>query len=208
MISEIVVCDYGIGNLFNVYRALEYLQINFKVDVDGTKLGDSQVILIPGVAAFGEGISNLKHSKQFQSLQERDKAGTPIVGLCLGAQMLFSSSKEAPGIEGLDLIKGSVETLNSSSGQAPHQGWAEVSYRNDTNSQLSSESLGGYFFFSHGYYMAPKSSSQVVATVEIGGLEVPAVVAHENKLGIQFHPERSGRSGLKFLKFAIDTSSK
>lgn len=200
---DVVVCDYGVGNLFNVYRALEFLDFNYKIDSDGSSLKNGRTILIPGVAAFGEGITNLQNSGQFDSLKERDLEGVSIVGLCLGAQMMLSSSAESEGVSGLGLIEGSVDWLDPKTSQAPHQGWAELEMQNGTPILHSASSFSGFYFFSHGYYMSPSDPDQVVANVRVGDLEVPAVVAKDNKLGIQFHPERSGQNGLRLLKESL-----
>jgi glutamine amidotransferase len=201
--KDVIVCDYGVGNLFNVYRALEFLHFDFAIDTDGSRLKHGKKILIPGVAAFGEGISNLHKSGQFASLLERDASGIGIVGLCLGAQMMLSSSEEAIGTAGLGVISGTVKHLNPRSVQSPHQGWAEVEITKTGNERSVGQQLQGHFFFSHGYYMSPADSSQIIATVRVGELEVPSVIASENRLGIQFHPERSGNNGLRFLKMAL-----
>lgn len=203
MIHDVVVCDYGIGNIYNVYRALEFLKFNFEVDSDGSKLSNAKCILIPGVAAFGEGIKNLRESGQFETIRSRDSAGVPIVGLCLGAQMLLSCSAESPGVEGLGLIEGDVNWLNPNEFQSPHQGWSELIVNKTTSMLMDPKDFNGFYFFSHGYYMSPQNKEQILATVRVGEVDIPAVIAQDNKIGIQFHPERSGKIGLNFLQATI-----
>jgi len=201
---SVVVCDYGIGNLHNVFMALEFLKIDYTIDKDGNQISKGDLLLIPGVAAFGEGIRNLKKFKQFEQIKKYSDLGKPIVGLCLGAQMLFENSEEAKLTSGLNLIEGNVLSLENKIKRFPNQGWYKLRHNDHSNFQLNTDMISQFYFFSHSYYMAPRDNSLILTSIEIGNFKVPALIKDENKAAIQFHPERSGVAGLKFLNFVLN----
>lgn len=184
--------DYGVGNIFSVASALRHLGIAFVHDADGTTLSGSDIALVPGVAAFGAGVSRISASGQGEALVAHRAAGRPIVGLCLGAQMLLESSEEAPDVAGLRLAPGRVVALDPAVGRVPHQGWSAVA------------GSGGpdLAYFSHSFAMVPGPDVEVVLTtsaVAAGGADVVAAWRAEGLVGVQFHPERSGPAGVAFL---------
>lgn len=193
--------DYGLGNIQNVQSALDFLGLKHTVDNDGSLIGNGDICLIPGVAAFGEGIKGLHARGQAQAICDFAREGRQIVGLCLGAQMLFDRSEESPDIPGLGVISGDVVKLEPDSVRVPNQGWSKVS-RTD-NFQSEPESLDNYFYFSHGYQMKPSNSSILMATMTESSTTISAIVRQGNVTGVQFHPERSGPAGLELLRHLL-----
>ena len=126
--------DYGVGNIFSVISALNHLKIDFEVDLDGTKINKSDVVLVPGVAAFGLGMQNISELGQRNSIQKHFESGNPLIGLCLGAQMFLESSEESEGVEGLSFVPGLVKKLDRNKCTVPHQGWAKVKFNERTKS--------------------------------------------------------------------------
>jgi glutamine amidotransferase len=194
----IAVVDYGLGNIQNVLSALTQLGLNFLIDTDGTKILGSDICLVPGVANFGAGIAGMKARGQFEVIKDFAGQDKRVVGLCLGAQMLFNSSQESPGSEGLGLISGSVVRLTGAHSRVPNQGWSRLITLEIENSL--GHSLQNYFYFSHSFEMQPIAPELVIATTGADAGEVNAVVRKGNILAIQFHPERSGVFGLKLLE--------
>lgn len=194
----IVVVDYGLGNIQNVLSALIQLKLDFVIDTDGTTISNADICLVPGVANFAAGIAGLKARGQFELIKEFAVQDKRVVGLCLGAQMLFDSSQESPGSEGLGLIAGSVVRLTAAHGRVPNQGWSRLITK-ESGGALS-HSLQNYFYFSHSYEMKPLKPELVIATSGADAGAATAVVKKGNIFAIQFHPERSGIFGLKLLE--------
>jgi len=196
----LTVVDYGLGNMYSVYSALEKLSIAYRVDTDGELVSSGQTVLLPGVGAFGDGMRNLRASGQAEALSQHHKEGGQTVGLCLGAQMLLESSEEAPGMTGLGFIKGKCSRLEHGKIRVPNQDWHIVEF--NPSYGLSSDQPE-YFYFSHSFAMVPDLEESISATVRRGSFELAACVIESNALGIQFHPERSGPAGLNFLRYVI-----
>jgi len=194
---KVCVVDYQLGNIFSVCQALKYLSIDFELDTDGNSISKSKLLIIPGVAAIGAGVNNLKSSNQWERINNHFANEKPILGLCLGAQMLLDSSEEDLEIRALGFIEGKSLKIDSELWKVPNQGWNKV-YINQ-NSELV-EFDQQYFYFSHSFQMEPKDSSLITGRISMGDKSIPAIVQHHNLIGVQFHPERSGILGLNFLK--------
>ena len=201
---KLTVVDYGVGNLFSVKQALRKLNFEFQCDEDGSLINRSDLIIVPGVAAFGTGLTNLALHHQKEKIEDFQAKGKPIIGLCLGAQMFFESSTEAKDVPGLSLIKGKVIDLNSKICRVPKQGWSRVGFGGDG---IFSEFSGKFFYFSHSYKMVPDDDEVSIGKTSYGNESVVAVYNDANILGVQFHPERSGPDGLEFLEKAINTTT-
>ncbi|WP_152043192.1 imidazole glycerol phosphate synthase subunit HisH [Salinigranum salinum] len=204
-LASVVVVDYGLGNLRSAMRGLERAGADVTISADPASFDDADGIVLPGVGAFSEGMENAGPFRA--SLAEAASDGVPVFGICLGMQMLLTSSEEADHagegeVEGLDIIPG--RNVRFDEGQkVPHMGWNQLSVQRDH--PLVAGVDGGYAYFVHSYYAAPDDPESVVATTDYG-VEFPSVVANEagNVFGTQFHPEKSGKIGLRILRNFVE----
>jgi glutamine amidotransferase len=197
---KITLVDYGLGNIYSVMSALRAVGLSADVDIDGHTIKGSSVVLVPGVASYGAAMRNLLDSGQADALSAHFGSGKKLVGLCLGAQMFLDSSEEALGVEGLGFVSGKVVRLNDQHCTVPNQGWLKVTGRTYPSLPSSLGILNGnYFYFSHSFGMQVGSSVTELGMATSGTEHILAVYQEENVIGVQFHPERSGEMGLKFL---------
>lgn len=197
--SMIAIIDYGSGNLKSIRNGFNRVGAQALVTNDKEELKKADVMILPGVGAFGTAMGNLKKYEDIIHQHIRDEK--PFLGVCLGLQVLFSESEESPGVKGLDVFSGKVqrfpETLPANGLKIPHMGWNNLNIKRD--SPLLEGIGSDYMYFVHSYYVRPDDEEVVVATVDYG-VEVPAVVAQDNVFATQFHPEKSGEVGLEILK--------
>ena len=203
--ASVVVVDYGLGNLRSVTRGLERAGADVTISDDPDRLRTADGVVLPGVGAFREGVENAGPFRdELVAVAER---GTPLFGICLGMQMLLTTSEEADHggqgeAAGLDLIPG--ENVRFPDGMTvPHMGWNRLDVRRDH--PLVDGVDGEYAYFVHSYYAVPEAELASVATTEYG-VEFPAVVANDagTVFGTQFHPEKSGETGLTILRNFVD----
>lgn len=195
----LAVIDYGAGNLRSVLHALSHLGVdNIRLIRQPHELKQPDKIILPGVGAFGAGMQQLAQQNLIAPLKEALLAGVPYLGICLGMQFLFEYSDEMGTHEGLGILPGHVTRFPPTPGlKVPHMGW------NQLNQQQSSPLLTGIpahssVYFVHSYYCAPANPADLVASVDYG-LPFAAVVQRDNIFGVQFHPEKSQRTGLRLL---------
>lgn len=191
----IVIVDYGMGNLFSIYNALDYVGGNPKIVRDPNGLDDADGIVVPGVGAFGSCMNQL--SRFESSLLKSFREGVPMLGICVGMQVLFEESEESPGAKGLGWIDGKVVHLPDGV-MIPQMGWNDLSIKRPVE-MLDGISDGDMFYFVHSYYGQPKDRSVIAATTQYG-VEVTAAVSKDNLFATQFHPEKSGAKGLRILQ--------
>jgi len=191
----IVIVDYGMGNLFSIYNALDYVGGNPRFARDPQDLKDANGIVVPGVGAFGSCMSQL--SRFSESLHEQLLQGVPMLGICVGMQVLFEESEESPGAKGLCWVKGKVVRLPKGV-MIPQMGWNSLSIKRPVE-MLDGISDGDMFYFVHSYYGMPEDDAVIAATTTHGA-EVTAALARDNLFATQFHPEKSGPKGLQILK--------
>ena len=198
---RIGVCDYGVGNLRSVERAIEAAGATAVVSADATALERCDGIVLPGVGAFGPASLRLRESGMADLVTRYAEQRRPVLGVCLGHQLLFGDSDEGEGGRGLGLVPGRVMRITPSGLKVPHMGW------NTLRCTLPSPLLdgvhdGAFMYFVHSYAAADAEPRDVVATTEYGGTIV-AVVHRGSVMGTQFHPEKSGRAGLRiYANFA------
>ncbi|PSP55625.1 imidazole glycerol phosphate synthase subunit HisH [Halobacteriales archaeon QS_1_67_19] len=209
--AAIAVLDYGLGNLRSVTRGLERAGATVEISDDPTAIESADGVVLPGVGAFREGVENADPYRE--TLLEVVERGTPLFGICLGMQMLLTTSEEAErtadaagrhgsDVRGLDLISGT--NVRFADGQkVPHMGWNRLTVEREH--PLVEGVDGEYAYFVHSYYAEPESESTVVATSDYG-MQFPAIVADESGtvFGTQFHPEKSGETGLRILRNFVD----
>jgi glutamine amidotransferase len=193
--------DYGVGNLHSLRKALEAAGADPKVTTDPADLDRAAVAVLPGVGAFGAVMESLEPARGI--LADRHRDGRPILGVCIGSQVLHDSSEESPGVRGLGLIPGAVERIPASAGKVPHMGWnqLEAAREHPVLDGLDGEA----FYFVHSYYPEPSERSDLLGTAEYGA-RFCAAAGRENLAAVQFHPEKSSSAGLRlyenFLKWA------
>ena len=200
MISRVTIIDYGMCNLDSVYRAVEECGGKPFITSDPSDFYNSNHIIIPGVGAFYDAMKNLKSMNMVDPLREvAGSGGTPILGICLGMQLLATKGTEGYETDGLDLIEGSVNILKPSSSldRIPHIGWNEVHFE-ERSSLLDGIESGSDFYFVHSYHFECDQKYQVATTPFAGNFN--SIVASENIFGVQFHPEKSQKLGFKILE--------
>lgn len=199
----IAIVDYGVGNLRSVQKALEHVGAAAVVSGDPAALDAARGVVLPGVGAFGDGMANLRARGLVEPLLRHAEAGKPLLGICLGMQLLFDESEEMGRHRGLGLLPGRVVRFPASGLKVPHIGWNQLRNTQHTIRSTSRELLadvpdGAYAYFVHSYYPVPDEASDVLATTEYG-VEFASVVGRERVWGAQFHPEKSQEVGLQIL---------
>ncbi len=190
----IAVIDYGMGNLRSIHNALVKVGGNPVIVSDKRDLSDADGVVIPGVGAFGDAMHNLMPfaDKLFDLID----SGIPLLGICIGMQLLFEWSEESD-CAGFGLLKGDVVRLPEGV-KVPQMGWNELTVQSDTD-LLTGIDDGDFFYFVHSYYCVPRDQQIIVATTDYG-VDMAAVVEKDNIHAVQFHPEKSSRKGLLILK--------
>ncbi len=202
--NKIVIIDYGMGNVGSVKNALEFLGVKVSVSSDPGDLEKASHIILPGVGAFGDGIGNLKRIGLVEILEKEVlEKKKPFLGICLGLQLLAEEGEEGGLNKGLGWIAGRVRRfqVDTKIFRIPHVGWNDVFSKEETT--LFKEITPKIFYFVHSYVLVPKDKNVVVATCQYGE-EFAAAIQKENIFGVQFHPEKSQKSGLMLLKNFIN----
>lgn len=197
------IIDYGMGNLQSVRNALERVGCEVRLSDDPTTLANADALILPGVGAFGKAMDNLKQRKLVEPIRHAVlEEGKPILGICLGMQLLADSSDERGSHQGLSLIPGQIRGIPVSGGlPLPHIGWNNVSVRK-RNSLFCNALDEGDFYFVHSYRF--ECDPDYIAGITHYGTEIVAAVQDERVFGVQFHPERSQRKGLRLLRNFLD----
>ena len=215
MALSVTVIDYGIVNLANIVRALEFVGAKVQISDCPDEISRASRIVLPGVGAFGAGMKKLKEKGLDEALKSTSE-NRPLMGICLGMQMLLSMSTEFGEHTGLGIIPGNVTSLDSHAVgtekqhlKIPHVGWRELHAANRDhqwkNSCLKNVECHDSVYFVHSYVAVPTHSDNILATCEYGTSSLVAAIAKSNVVGLQFHPELSGEVGLKILKAFINT---
>lgn len=192
----IAIVDYGLGNLASISNALSKLEANWVLTRDAEVLKSSKGIILPGVGAFEDAMNTLVNLSLVGPIKEIALQGKPILGICLGMQLLFEESYENGRWQGLSLINGRVKRF-SDEVKVPHIGWNSVNNKGN-HSLLKYSKKESYYYFVHSYYV--ETDSKNVIGSSFYGKPFTAVVAKDNIMGAQFHPEKSGDCGLNLLK--------
>ena len=197
----IAIIDYGVGNLFSVEKALAALGADAKITSDAMTIAAADKIVLPGVGAFGDCMENLTATGLIPTINDFVKTGKPMLGICVGLQILFEGSEESIGVAGLGLLKGKVRRIQAPGLKVPHMGWNSLTIKSPRQPLDLFQGLSEkpYVYFVHSYHAVPQDSSIVTATTEYGS-ELTAAVAKGNIQATQFHPEKSGDVGLAILK--------
>jgi len=213
MTKKIGVVDYDIGNVKSVVSALNKLSAEVVFSDNASELNDCNGIVIPGVGAFNHGMDKLQKKDLIAPISEFASSGKPVLGICLGMQLLFESSNEYGLTDGLALIGGVVKNLNDFNNaddelRLPHVGWCSLSeYENGhawSDSIYKNSNVSDYFYFVHSYAVEPENEKYILSMTKYNGVNFVSSVKKSNIIGMQFHPEKSGEAGLSLLKKFIE----
>ncbi len=205
---NVAVIDYGMGNLHSVVRAFEHLGAPVRLSAAHEELRKADLLVLPGVGAFGDGMAELHRRGLVPLLHEHVRAGKPLVGICLGMQMLFETSEEFGEHKGLGLLPGRVAAIpekrpDGSRRRVPHVGWEAIlppAGRAWRGSPLAGITPGTAVYFVHSFAAEPTAPDDILAVCDHDGHTICAAVQRNNVIGFQFHPEKSGPAGLAILR--------
>ena len=197
----IILIDYGVGNLYSVAKAAAYVGGDVKISSSADDIQRAEKIILPGVGAFGDCMKNLEATGLIATIKAEISSGKPILGICVGMQILFAGSEESPCVDGLKIFGGQVKKIRAGNLKIPHMGWNSIKFG---DSKLFSGLSGApYFYFVHSYHASPDDKNIIAATTTYGET-VTAAIEFENIFATQFHPEKSGDVGLHVLKNFIE----
>ncbi len=199
----IAIVDYDAGNIKSVEKALLLLGQDVKITGNGQEILSADKVVLPGVGAFGDAMGNLKRRGLVPVLRETVQKGIPFLGICLGLQLLFERSDEAPGVEGLGILPGEILRIPPKEGlKIPHMGWNSLHLEHGGR-LFENVPEQSYVYFVHSYYLKAREEEIVKASTEYG-VHIHASVEKGNVFACQFHPEKSSEVGLRILKNFVE----
>lgn len=208
--KKVIIIDYGVGNIMSLKMAFNKINIEAKLTRNLDEILDSEYIVLPGVGAYASAMKKISEYGLDECLLNAAKNQSCILGICLGAQLLLSKSEEFGDNKGLGLIPGEVKKIfdnrafPSEELRLPHIGWSKIiqSTNLEKNQEKLLNGLGDkdFFYFIHSYVCQTKESKNQISYTLYENIKIPAIIAHKNIFGCQFHPEKSGKSGLRLLK--------
>lgn len=209
MSKKVTIIDYGIGNILSNVRAFTHCGADVKIAESGTEIGIADYLVLPGVGSFCNGMSGLKDRRLVDPILRHVEAKRPLMGICLGMQMLMDSSLENGRWPGLEVIPGTVEPVPDAGADGrphkiPHIGWARLEKSEQggawDRSVLSAARTSDTFYFVHSYMSVPEQSEHRLADCEYDGIKVCAAIGRDAVVGLQFHPEKSAAAGLRMIR--------
>ncbi len=195
----IAVIDYGAGNLQSVVKAFNFIGCDIKITADPDELKYASAAVLPGVGAFGDSMNCLKNAKMVNPVLDFIESGKPFLGICLGLQLLFEESDECPGVSGLGVMNGKILRIPEETGlKIPHIGWNSLDIKKQEG-LFQNLDPSPYVYFVHSYYLKAEQPEYVSSTTNYGVL-IDASIQKGNLYATQFHPEKSGKTGLRMLQ--------
>ncbi|MGG7325203.1 imidazole glycerol phosphate synthase subunit HisH [Clostridium baratii] len=193
------IIDYGMGNLKSICNALESINEEYLISAYKYDLRKCSGLILPGVGSFKEGMFNLRKDGLYSVVKEVEETGKPLLGICLGMQLLFEKGYEGEETKGIGLLKGKVIKMDEEKLRVPNIGWNSLNINKDDKlvKGLKEEC---YMYYVHSYYADEYNKEDLVASSDYYGLNIPGIVRRGNIIGVQFHPEKSGEEGIKLLK--------
>lgn len=207
--NKVVIIDYGIGNIFSVDQAFKKIGVETAVTSNTQIIEEAKYLVLPGVGAFHKAMQALQELELHKTIIQTANKGVPLIGICLGMQMLLDESNEIEVTKGLGLISGRVEKFpevkeKNSYLKVPQVNWHEIepsiSSKNCKNSLLEEHRSKDSLYFIHSFVARPSNPDHILANYNCYGIQIPALIVKDNVIGCQFHPEKSGEAGLKILK--------
>lgn len=195
----IAIIDYGMGNLKSVYNALVKIGCECKITADKDEIRKADKLILPGVGAFKDCMDNLRKADLVDLIREEAASGKPLLGICLGMQVLFEKGYEGEETEGLGLLKGNVTLMVDPDVKIPHIGWNNLE-KNREDDMLKGIDKDPFVYYVHSYRASDYNDEDLVGYSCYGSLKIPGLVRKNNVIGAQFHPEKSGEDGLEMLK--------
>lgn len=195
---KVAIVDYGMGNLHSVGKAVERLGHQVIVAASQAEIEAADGVILPGVGAFGDAMKQLSQTGLDKVLQNVAKRGQPLLGICLGMQLLFDESVEHGNYQGLGILPGKVVRFVEGELKIPHMGWNKLQFKAENDALLAGLEEG-YVYFVHSYHVLPTDRADLLAVTDYGH-EVTAIVGRGNVYGMQFHPEKSSELGMALLE--------
>ena len=196
----ITIIDYGMGNLKSVYNALKKVNFDCQISSEVTDIEMADKLILPGVGAFKDAMDNLQNLDLILPIRKKVNDGCPLLGICLGMQMLFDEGYECELRKGLGFIEGKIKLMNSKKNlKVPHIGWNRLEF-NRENKILNNINKESFVYYVHSFMATEMIDENLIAYSKYGDINIPGIVNKGNVYGMQFHPEKSGEVGLKILK--------
>lgn len=196
----ITIIDYGMGNLKSVYNALKKVNFDCQISSEVTDIEIADKLILPGVGAFKDAMDNLQNLDLILPIRKKVNDGCPLLGICLGMQMLFDEGYECELRKGLGFIEGKIKLMNSKENlKIPHIGWNRLEF-NRENKILNNINKESFVYYVHSFMATEMIDENLIAYSKYGDINIPGIVNKGNVYGMQFHPEKSGEVGLKILK--------
>ncbi|OUO41433.1 imidazole glycerol phosphate synthase subunit HisH [Megamonas hypermegale] len=202
----IAIVDYGVGNLYSVEKAFAKFSDDVILTQSADVIDKADKVVLPGVGAFGDCMKNFKASGLMDAVMRAVENNKPVMGICVGLQIMFEGSEESPDIKGLGIFKGMVRKINAPGLKIPHMGWNSLTINENTHVDINlfkNIRKSPYVYFVHSYHAVPKDKSIILAT-SVYGEEITAAVGKNNVIATQFHPEKSGDIGLSIIKNFVE----
>ena len=202
----IAIVDYGVGNLYSVEKAFARFSSDVVLTHEAEIIDKADKVVLPGVGAFGDCMKNFKASGLVDAVLRAVKNGKPVMGICVGLQIMFEGSDESPGVAGLGIFKGRVRKISASELKIPHMGWNSLIVNENASVNIDlfkNIRENPYVYFVHSYYAVPEDKSVITAKT-VYGEEITAAVGKDNVIATQFHPEKSGDIGLSIIKNFVE----
>ena len=212
--TKFTIIDYGIGNILSIKKAFEQNEVEINISDKKQVIEESSALILPGVGAFGSAISSIKKYELYETISKVIDKGTPVLGICLGMQLFMTKSEEFGLYDGFNFIDGSVKKiqldLKHKKFKLPHIGWRKIFGKEQIKNNLSylKDVLEKKYYFIHSFEAKPLDKNIIIARCKYYDTEINAIIQKENIVGCQFHPEKSGKNGLNFIKSFINFSKK
>jgi len=198
---NIAIIDYEMGNLKSIYKLFRYLEVKCTITSDPKNIKDADGVILPGVGAFGDAMKHLNEKNLITTIEDIVKEKKPLFGICLGQHLLFSQSSEMGKHKGLDLVKGRVISFDKKKvDKIPQIGWNNVQILDENHFLVKEIPNNAYFYFVHSFYAIPKEDETILGKTNYGETEFCSIVCKDNIIATQFHPEKSGKYGIKMYQ--------